>query len=53
MKSEDIIFFVRFIGVFLCQYEVGQQATQLVVSKYLGEANEQAKKDPKYAQSKE
>ncbi|MGY3945330.1 hemagglutinin repeat-containing protein [Aeromonas tecta] len=33
--------------------EVGQQATQLVVTKYLGEANEKAKEDPKYAQSKE
>ncbi len=33
--------------------EVGQQATQLVVTKYLGDANEQAKEDPKYAQSKE
>lgn len=29
--------------------EVGQQATQLVVTKYLGEANEKAKEDPKYA----
>ncbi|MGY3900844.1 hemagglutinin repeat-containing protein [Aeromonas lusitana] len=33
--------------------EVGQQATQLVVTKYLGKANEQAKEDPEYAQSKE
>lgn len=33
--------------------EVGLQATQLVLTKYLGEANEKAKEDPKYAQSKE
>ncbi|MGL6334149.1 two-partner secretion domain-containing protein [Aeromonas jandaei] len=31
--------------------EVGQQATQMVVSQHLGDANERAKKDPEYAKS--
>ncbi|MFM5697114.1 hemagglutinin repeat-containing protein [Aeromonas veronii] len=33
--------------------EVGQQATQMVVSQHLGDANERAKKDPEYAKSLE
>ncbi|WP_176735146.1 hemagglutinin repeat-containing protein, partial [Aeromonas hydrophila] len=33
--------------------EVGQQATQMVVSHHLAEANEKAKDDPEYANSKE
>lgn len=33
--------------------EVGQQATQMVVSHHLAEANEKAKNDPEYANSKE
>ncbi|WP_429034450.1 hemagglutinin repeat-containing protein [Aeromonas veronii] len=33
--------------------EVGQQATQMVVSQHLGDANERAKKDPEYAKSPE
>ncbi len=33
--------------------EVGQQATQIVVSEHLGDANERAKKDPEYAKSLE
>lgn len=33
--------------------EVGQQATQLVVTEYMGEANERAKNDAEYAESKE
>lgn len=33
--------------------EVGQQATQMVVSQHMGDANERAKKDPDYAKSPE
>ncbi|MFL9627844.1 two-partner secretion domain-containing protein [Aeromonas jandaei] len=33
--------------------EVGQQATQMVVSQHLGDANERAKKEPEYAKSLE